>query len=122
MDIVYIVKCWYEIQEYKEVMVWYTSIYQPIWALGVRMWLWIQLAQDEAHWKTLNGHCIKVSCYIKSLELIDQLSDFHLLKKDLHEVCFWYSMGNSVVICMIDLGGTSELMDSQYPAWVQHGI
>jgi hypothetical protein len=30
MDIVYTDKCWYEIQEQKEVLVWYTSMYQPI--------------------------------------------------------------------------------------------
>jgi hypothetical protein len=30
MDIVYIDKCRYEIQEQKEVPVWYTGIYRPI--------------------------------------------------------------------------------------------
>jgi hypothetical protein len=34
MDIVYIDKWWYEIQELKEVPVWYTSIYWPVSSTG----------------------------------------------------------------------------------------
>jgi hypothetical protein len=34
MDIVYIDKCRYEIQEQKEVPVWYTGIYRPISSTG----------------------------------------------------------------------------------------
>jgi hypothetical protein len=30
MDLVYINKCWYGIQEQKEVPVWYVGIYRPI--------------------------------------------------------------------------------------------
>jgi hypothetical protein len=30
----YIVKCWYEIQEQKEVLVWYTGTYWPILSTG----------------------------------------------------------------------------------------
>jgi hypothetical protein len=34
VDITYIDKCQYEIQEQKEVRAWYTSIYQPISGTG----------------------------------------------------------------------------------------
>jgi hypothetical protein len=34
MDILYIDKWWYEIQELKEVSVWFTGIYRPIASTG----------------------------------------------------------------------------------------
>jgi hypothetical protein len=40
MDIVYVDKCRYEVQEQKEVPVWYTGIYRPI----------SSTAENRSHW------------------------------------------------------------------------
>jgi hypothetical protein len=52
MDIVYVDKCRYEVQEQKEVPVWYTGIYRPISSSAENHTIFIKNTQLEkrSHW------------------------------------------------------------------------
>jgi hypothetical protein len=49
MDVVYIGKCRYEIQEQKEVPVWYTGIYRPISSSACSSFIVIGLWNTNEH-------------------------------------------------------------------------
>jgi hypothetical protein len=64
MDIVNIDKCRYEVQEQKEVPIWYAGMYRPIWSTACTVQrhyrLTIPLRQTTAqssHLKNSNGIC-----------------------------------------------------------------